>query len=226
MKTGRPVAPPQKPCCICNRHSAFTLIELLIVVAIIAILALIAVSNISLAKRRANQAKCASNLKAIAYALYAYKLDLNKFPLADGVAGEQESMGQTQPGNGPAANGSWDGVPRVLLRFHYLSSADYLYCPVHRDRHRDPRIQNFRYAYNNAAFDTGGSSSSANNMETDSHDIWYARCLWVPVERSFRPGDTDVSWPHGENQDRENALMSNSRVELRDGKVDFESALP
>jgi prepilin-type N-terminal cleavage/methylation domain-containing protein len=226
MNTGRSSARSLSNYCTRRGRRAFTLIELLIVVAIIAILALIAVTNISLAKRRANQAKCASNLKAIAYAIYAYKLDLNKFPLADGIAGEQESMGQTQPGNGPAANGSWDGVPRVLLRFHYLSSPDYLYCPVHRDRHRGPRVQNFRYAYNNAAFDTGGSSSSANNMETDSHDIWYARCLWVPVERSFKPGDADVTWPHGENQDRENALMSNSRVELRDGKADFESAYP
>jgi hypothetical protein len=32
-----------------------------------------------------------------------------------------------------------------------------------------------------------------------------------------------VKYPHGENRDRENALMSNSRVELRDGRADFQS---
>ena len=204
------------------RHG-FTLIELLITVAIIAILAIIAIPNLALAKRRANQARCASNLKAIGYALYAYKLDLNKFPLADGVAGTQESMGQTSVGNGPAANGSWDGVPRALVRLGYLSNESFLFCPTFRDRVKGERLQRFRYAYNNSAFDTGGTSGAPNNVDRDAHDIWYARCLWVPTERSFAPGATEVAYPHGEEHDRENVLMSNSRVELRDGRADFES---
>ncbi len=93
------------------RFHGFTLVELVIVVAILAILTLVALPNFLLAKQRALQARCAGNLKAIAYALYAYRLDLNHYPLADGTAGTMESMGQTEVGNGPAANGSWDGVP-------------------------------------------------------------------------------------------------------------------
>ena len=204
-----------------RKVSGFTLIELLIVVAIISILALLAVPNFAMAKRRANQARCAANLKTIAYALYAYKLDLNRFPPADGIAGTDESMGQTQVGNGPAANGSWDGIPRVLVRLGYLSSDTTLFCPHFRERYRGARMQKFRYAYNNSAIDTGWTSGAPNDVDRDSHDIWYARCLWVPAYKSFDPASKDVKYPHGEENDRENALMSNSRVELRDGAADF-----
>lgn len=198
----------------------FTLIELLIVVAIIAILAAIAVPNFLLAKQRANQARCSANLKVIAYALYAYKIDLNHFPLADGIAGLEGSMGKTEVGNGPAANGSWDGVPRVLVDLKYLSSEQYLFCPSFCDRVKGERLQRFRYAYNSSASDTGGATGSANNVDRDSHDIWYARCLWVPPERSFHP-EQGLLYPHGEDNDKENVLCSNSRVELHDGRKDF-----
>ncbi|AXA36108.1 MAG: hypothetical protein KatS3mg130_2066 [Candidatus Sumerlaea sp.] len=206
------------------RFHGFTLVELVIVVAILAILTLVALPNFLLAKQRALQARCAGNLKAIAYALYAYRLDLNHYPLADGTAGTMESMGQTEVGNGPAANGSWDGVPRVLLRLGYLTSEEILFCPVYRQQFKGERLQRFRYAYNNSAADTGGVIGGANNVERDSHDIWFARCLWVPPEYSFTPQATDVKFPHGENFDRENALMSNGRVELRDGRADFRAA--
>lgn len=207
-----------------KKTRAFTLIELLIVVAIIAILAAIAVSNLSQAKQRANQARCASNLKAIAYALYAYKLDENRFPPADGIAGLEESMGQTQPGNGPAAGGNWDGVPRYLVRRGYLTSEQFLFCPSYADRFRGEKLQRFRYAYNHSATDTGGTMGGANDIDRDSTHIWYARCLWVPPEKGFNPAAAAHTYPHGEEHDRENVLLSNSRVELRDGRADYEAA--
>ncbi|MCX7626404.1 MAG: prepilin-type N-terminal cleavage/methylation domain-containing protein [Candidatus Sumerlaeaceae bacterium] len=207
-----------------HRLTGFTLLELLIAAAIVALLCAIALVNFQHAKGRANQARCAANLKAIAYALYAYKLDLNRYPLADGTAGLGESMGQTSPGNGPAANGSWDGVPRVLVRLGYLGSEQYLFCPTFRERFKGDRLQRFRYAYNNSAADTGGTIGAPNDVDRDAHDIWLARCLWVPPESSFTPQANDVTYPHGEDHDRENVLMSNSRVELRDGRQDFRKA--
>ncbi len=207
----------------CGRRG-FTLIELLIVVIIIAILAAVAVPNFLLAKSRADQARCASNLKAIAVALYTYRIDLNRYPLADGIAGTQESMGQTSVGNGPAANGSWDGVPRVLVRLGYLTNQNSLFCPCYAERFRGDRVQKFRYAYNNSAADTGGTSGGSNDVDKDSHDIWFARCLWVPVDRSFSPGSKEVAYPHGGSRDRENVLFSNARVELRDGRAEFDRA--
>ncbi|MGI8906884.1 MAG: prepilin-type N-terminal cleavage/methylation domain-containing protein [Candidatus Sumerlaeaceae bacterium] len=209
-----------------RRVTAFTLIELLVVVAIIAILALIAVPNFLQAKHRAIQTRCAANLKTLAQALYTYRVDLDKYPLADGIAGIEESMAQTSAGNGPAANGSWDAVPRVLVRLRYLATDDYLFCPCFKEQFRSERLQRFRYAYNNSAADTGGTGGSTNDVDRDSHDIWLARCLWVPTARSFHPEAREVQWPHGKNHDRENVLYSNSRVELANGQADFERANP
>jgi len=202
---------------------AFTLIELLIVVSIISILAAIAVPNFLLAQRRAYQARCSSNLRSIAVALQSYKIDHNKYPLADGIAGETESMGETMIGMGPAANGSWDAVPRVLVRLKYLNSAEHLFCPSYNKqfRNNNSKLQRYRYAYNNSAADTGGASGGSHHMDKDSSDVWFCRCLWVPREYSFTPNDKDMLYPHGEEQPMENALFSNARVELRDGKADF-----
>jgi len=58
-----------------DHQSAFTLIELLIVVAIIGILAAIAVPNFLQAQTRAKVAKAVSNMKSIQTALEMYQLD-------------------------------------------------------------------------------------------------------------------------------------------------------
>ena len=200
----------------------FTLIELLVVVGIIAILAVVAVPNFLDARRRADEARCATNLKAIAVALQTYKIDHNRFPLADGIAGDEESMGETVVGMGPAANGSWDGVPRALVRLRYLNSAEYLFCPSLARQFRGDRAKFFRYAYNNSAADTGGASGAANNVDRDSGDVWFCRCLWVPRQYSFRQHDKAVRFPHGADHDQENTLFADSRVVPRDGLKDYE----
>lgn len=61
-------------------HSAFTLIELLIVVAIIGILAAIAVPNFLNAQIRAKVAKVESDMKTLDTALEMYRIDNNAFP--------------------------------------------------------------------------------------------------------------------------------------------------
>jgi len=61
-------------------RSAFTLIELLIVVAIIAILAAIAVPNFLEAQTRAKVSRVKSDQRSLATALEAYAVDNNAFP--------------------------------------------------------------------------------------------------------------------------------------------------
>lgn len=67
----------------------FTLIELLIVVAIIAILAAIAVPNFLEAQTRAKVSRAKADLRTMATALEAYRVDNNNYPyVTDGAAGE------------------------------------------------------------------------------------------------------------------------------------------
>lgn len=201
------------------RKKGFTLIELVIVVVIISILALIAVPNFQRATDRAQSAKCVSNLRTLGMALQTYRVDYNNFPPADGVAGDEPSPNQTEVGNGPAANGSWDGVPWVLLNLRYVSDRNIFYCPVLKRRYRH-KYQNFRYAYNSSAIDTGGHSGGTNNIFYETDHIWIARCLWVPYEASFKPGEK-VLYPHGEDHNMENVLYIDTSIEMRNGRADF-----
>ncbi|MCX7050156.1 MAG: prepilin-type N-terminal cleavage/methylation domain-containing protein [Candidatus Sumerlaeota bacterium] len=66
-------------------RSAFTLIELLIVIAIIAILALIAIPNFLEAQVRAKVSRAMADLRSIATALEAYMVDRNTYPPNDGL---------------------------------------------------------------------------------------------------------------------------------------------
>jgi len=66
---------------------AFTLIELLIVVAIIAILALIAVPNFLEAQTRAKVSRAKNDLRTLATAVMAYRVDSNEWPFCPAYPG-------------------------------------------------------------------------------------------------------------------------------------------
>ena len=206
----------------------FTLIELLIVVAIISILAAIALPNFLDAVERTHSAACKSNLKTLATALVWYRLDYGELPPADGTAGPDPSPDHTTPGKGPAAGGSWDGVPRALISNGYVTDEKVLYCPSMAKRYKD-RKEYVRYAYNSSAFDTFGHSGGADNIEKGRGDVWMLRCMWVPPEYSFNPR-SGLEYPHGDYIDEEgvihpnaaeNVLYRSGMVETRDGHEDF-----
>ncbi len=195
---------------------AFTLIELLVVVAVIAILSAIAVVNFALAADRARQVQCAARLKVIGSALYAYHIDYNAFPLADGVAGNRPTPFRTEFGNGPAGNGFWNGISLLLVECGYIQDRSVLYCPALEKRYA-ARRDNLRYAYNCSTTDAGGYAGSENNLESDSGDVWLVRCLYLHPTTNGADRRKPVNFPHGLDRTMENVLFSNYRVELRPG---------
>jgi prepilin-type N-terminal cleavage/methylation domain-containing protein len=199
-----------------SKSGGFTLIELLVVVAIIGILTAIAIYNFALAADRARQVSCASRLKTIGYALYAYRLDHNDYPLADGIAGSAPTPLQTDFGNGPAGNGFWNGISLLLVQCGYISNPDMLFCPALERRYAD-RHSHLRYAYNCSTSDAGGYEGAENNISTDSGDIWLVRCLYLPPRSNGVDRRRSVEFPHGLDRSMENVLFSNGRVELCPG---------
>src|SRR3954453_20338717 len=93
-----------------KKSTAFTLIELLIVVAIIAILAAIAVPNFLEAQVRAKVSRVSTDMRSVTVALEAYAVDTNKYVIPRFIAsqpvGPSQSSAQFVPGGEHAANAS------------------------------------------------------------------------------------------------------------------------
>lgn len=225
------VAPPN------IKTRGFTLIELLIVIAILTILAAIAVTNLRQATERALKASDASNFHTIATALQTYYVDYNTLPPADREAGP--FMSHTREfraaGNGPAAGGSWDGLPWLLHEYKYISDWKTLFCPKYLKLYRGgtsrrgnlPAYHNFRYAYNSSAVSTGGHLGGDGNIMSGS--VWLVRDLFLGPDEKGRyagfypevePGFPRYTYPWGEGDDEgrmEHVMYADMSVRLERG---------
>jgi prepilin-type N-terminal cleavage/methylation domain-containing protein len=213
---------------------AFTLIELLVVVAILAILTAIAVVNLRDAMRRALSAQCKSHLRTIVTGLQMYRIDWNRLPFSDGSTGplvEGQSFRPTVFGDGPAAGGSWNAVPQILVTgpVQYFSGLETLGCPALRREHRDEPGR-WRYAYNVGGFDSNGFVGGADPAKpidgpgTSGEHVWLARCLFIN-SFSFAP-DRFSGFPHGPDMLPEENEWGEENVLYNSGEVVQEPGLP
>jgi prepilin-type N-terminal cleavage/methylation domain-containing protein len=196
-----------------SRPRAFTLIELLISVAIISILAAIGVVNLRRATERAMKSADAANLHTIATALQSYYVDFGTLPPADREAGPFQSHTHNfvATGDGPAAGGSWDGLPWLLVDLKYVTDPRTMFTPKYLKlypggttiRGDHARYHNFRYAYNSAGLSSGGHAGGAGNVM--SGRVWIVRNLWVAADHGwyadqFPNAPADYKFPFGEGE--------------------------
>lgn len=229
---------PCPPIRFTRHQQAFTLVELLVVVAILIILAAIATSNMRQATERALKASDASNLRTVATGLQGYYVDYGTLPPADREAGPFMSHTREfrSPGNGPAAGGSWDGVPWMLVELKYVSDWKTLFCPKFLRLYRSgktrrgnyPAYHNFRYAYNSSALSSGGHSGGIGNIMDGS--VWIVRDLFLGPDAHGRysgfypeplPGYPQYTFPWGEGDDEgrmEHVMYSDMAVHLERGR--------
>jgi prepilin-type N-terminal cleavage/methylation domain-containing protein len=207
---------------------AFTLIELLIVVAIISILASIAVVNLRRATERALKSSDAANLRMIATALQNYFVDYGKLPPGDREAGPfpSHTVQFSAVGNGPAAGGSWDGLPWLLVERGYITDSSKMFTPKYLKRYQGgttirgghPRHHNFRYAYNSAALSSGGHAGGQGNIM--SGEVWLVRNLFVAPQSGWYggawpnyPADYEFPWGEGDQEGKlEHAMYADFAV--------------
>ncbi len=101
-----------------RQQSAFTLIELLIVVAIIAILAAIAVPNFLEAQTRAKVSRVRADHRTISTGMEMYKIDHNKYPKCAG-----NNWAFATESGGPGGSNNTPTLERLTTPISYLTGA-------------------------------------------------------------------------------------------------------
>jgi len=147
--------------------AAFTLAELLVVMGIIALLLSITAPTIQVARRQAQQAKCASNLKQLGFALENLRQNYDGFyPLWD------DNSGPTRY--------TWIDI---LVQTRVLGSHEAGYCPadLKPERNNEARAQFFGLIYPGGGMAPGVDYSYGINVPLSAGG-W----KWQP---RFSPGD-------------------------------------
>ncbi|NUP90087.1 MAG: prepilin-type N-terminal cleavage/methylation domain-containing protein [Candidatus Sumerlaeia bacterium] len=165
---------------------AFTLIELLIVVAIIAILAAIAVPNFLEAQTRAKVSRTYADMRSVATAQEAYRIDHNRYPLTHfdmtSIYGLPVTLDMTFATFNPR-----------IVRYIPLTTPNAYITSIPKDiftEETDPDRQYWRYADRDSYF-----AYSMHPIYVDFFQMDYPAASWL--FRSIGPGRVDVNTSDG-----------------------------
>jgi general secretion pathway protein G len=147
-------------------NSAFTLIELLIVVAIIAILAAIAVPNFLEAQTRAKVSRTYSDMRSVATAMEAYVIDYNSYVPFHFDGGTSEVWG-IPVGGDVSIDATYGTLNPRILRYIPLTTPVSFITSVPLDifsNETDPNRRYWRCSDRDTYFSTSLSNTFYNNF--------------------------------------------------------------
>jgi prepilin-type N-terminal cleavage/methylation domain-containing protein len=172
--------------------SAFTLIELLIVVAIIAILAAIAVPNFLEAQTRAKVSRSYADMRSVATAMEAYMVDYNRY-LPIHFPGAQMEVWGLQIGAGTITrDGTYGTINPRIVRYIPLTTPVAYITTMPQDVFNQDQDQERRYWRSSER-----SSLESSGVTTTFYDDFYYELfpsvMWVL--RGVGPSNLGVTLP-------------------------------
>jgi prepilin-type N-terminal cleavage/methylation domain-containing protein len=203
-----------------SRVSAFTLVELLVVVAIIAILAALLLPVLSQGPSRAKRMECVNNLKEIGLAFHMFMHDHSgKFPMQvsgnDGGSLEFVHSGYRVKGDFYFSFRHFQALSKDL------AATKHLVCPA--DLTRFPAETFAALKNENLSYFVGVSASFANPDSVLAGDRNVVNDeSWTPTILRSRSG-TEIRWTESLHRFKGNLLFSDGRVEQR-SKPGYEMA--